>query len=142
VPAFGDIRLLVTLVNGKPLALVYRAIVPGTKEKIPFSSPWRTVNFDKIDDISSKVELARKDGAYELSVPLAALGLRPEIGLTIKGDIGVLRGSAMQTCQRAYWNNKATGITADIPSEAELTPALWGKWEFFAPGAMPAAARL
>ena len=25
-----------------------------------------------------------------------------------------------------YWSNKATGITADVPSEAELTPGLWG----------------
>jgi len=25
---------------------------------------------------------------------------------------------------------KASGITADVPSEAELTPRLWGRWEF------------
>jgi hypothetical protein len=31
---------------------------------------------------------------------------------------------------RVYWTNKATGLTSDIPSEAELTPHLWGKWEF------------
>ena len=37
-----------------------------------------------------------------------------------------------QTLQRAYWSNKATGITADVPSEAMLTPQLWGKWEFVA----------
>lgn len=31
-----------------------------------------------------------------------------------------------QTAQRVYWANKATAITADLPSEAELTPRLWG----------------
>ena len=48
----------------------------------------------------------------------------------IKADIGILRGNGFQTLQRVYWNNKATAITADVPSEAELTPALWGKWQF------------
>ncbi len=27
----------------------------------------------------------------------------------------------------AFWSNKRTGITAGVPSEAELTPQLWGK---------------
>ncbi len=43
---------------------------------------------------------------------------------------GVLRGSGFQTVQRACWNHKATPITVDAPSEAELTPRLWGKWSF------------
>ncbi len=40
----------------------------------------------------------------------------------------VLRGAGGQMTQRVYWTNKATAITADVPSEAELTPKLWGKW--------------
>ncbi len=67
---------------------------------------------------------------YEISIPLTALGLTAAEGQSIKGDIGILRGNGFQTLQRVYWNNKATGITADVPSEAELTPALWGKWVF------------
>jgi hypothetical protein len=132
-PVAGDIRVLVTLVKGKTYALVYRAVASGSKEKVPFSSPWRTIYFDKVDDVSSQVQLACKDGVYELSIPLALLGLKPEPGMSIKGDIGILRGNDFQTSQRAYWNNKATGITADVPSEAELTPALWGTWEFVEP---------
>jgi len=34
------------------------------------------------------------------------------------------------TQQRVYWSNKATGITADVPSEAMLTPSLWGLFTF------------
>jgi len=41
----------------------------------------------------------------------------------------VLRGANGQTTQRVYWTDKATAITADVPSEAELTPRLWGKWK-------------
>jgi hypothetical protein len=43
--------------------------------------------------------------------------------------IGLLRGNGFQTLQRVYWSNKATGITADVPSEAELTPQLWSEWQ-------------
>jgi hypothetical protein len=32
--------------------------------------------------------------------------------------------------KRVYWCNKTSGFTADVPSEAELTPRLWGLWEF------------
>ena len=46
------------------------------------------------------MRLAGKDGNFELSVPLAALGLRPEAGQSIRGDVGVLRGNGFQTLQR------------------------------------------
>ena len=139
-PAASDQRLLVTQVGGKTVALLYRAVVPGTKEPVPFSSPWRTIKLDRVDDVSADVRLAVgvekddkgkvKSAVYELSVPLASLGLKPTDGASIKGDLGVLRGNGFQTTHRVYWNNKATAITADVPSEAELTPALWGRWTF------------
>ena len=139
-PVAGDQRLLITQSKGQTYALLYRAVVPGTKEPVPFSSPWRTITLDRVDDVSADAQLAMsvekddkgkpKTAYYELSVPLARLGLTPADGQSIKGDIGILRGNGFQTLQRVYWNNKATGITADVPSEAELTPALWGKWIF------------
>ncbi len=86
-PVEGDIRLLVTEVKGKTLAVLYRAVVPGTKERVPFSSPWRTITLDRVDDISSQVALVGsvvknakgkvESAFYEFSVPLAALGLTP-----------------------------------------------------------------
>ncbi len=129
-PVAGDVRLLISEVNGKPLAMLYRAVVPGTVEPVPFSSPWRTITLDEVNDVSSEVTLAGANGNFEISIPLAALGLKPQAGQQIKGDIGILRGNGFQTVQRVYWANKATGITADVPSEAELTPQLWGRWEF------------
>jgi hypothetical protein len=130
-PAAGDVRLLVTRAKGKTLAVLYRAVVPGTKEPVPFSSPWRTIKIDRVEDVSADVELAGgTDGNFEFSIPLEKLGLQPSAGDAIRGDIGLLRGDGAQTIQRVYWCNKATGITADVPSEAELTPRLWGAWEF------------
>ena len=125
-----DQRLLVTLVKGQPRAVLYRAKVPGTRQPVAFGSPWRTINIDVVEDITAQVIFAtNKTGNYEISVPLATLHWAPKSNDTVRADIGVLRGSNGQTTQRVYWSNKATAITADVPSEAELTPKLWGRWK-------------
>lgn len=129
-PVAGDQRLLVTLIKNQPRALLYRAKVPGTKEPVAFGSPWRSITIDEVMDVTDQVKLATdNNGNYEISIPLATLRWQPQAGTTYLGDVGVLRGSNGQTTQRIYWANKATAITADVPSEAELTPRLWGKWK-------------
>ena len=133
VPVAGDLRLLITQ-RGKekrPWAVLYRAVVPGTADtaKVPFSSPWRTITFDVVSDVSEQIKLAQHEGNYEVSIPLATLGWKPTAGQTYRGDLGVLRGRDGLTTQRVYWSNKATGITADVPSEAMLQPSLWGTFE-------------
>jgi hypothetical protein len=132
-PVPGDERLLISQVDGKTRALLYRAVVPGTpdKNKVPFNAPWHGITLDRVDDVSSQVQLAAdKTGNYEISIPLAVLGLNPQSGMKIKGDIGILRGDGHQTTQRIYWANKGTAIVSDVPTEAALTPQLWGTWEF------------
>jgi hypothetical protein len=133
-PVAGDERLLVYQVDGKTRALLYRAVVPGTAKPVPFSSPSRTITLDAVEDVSSRVELKAMTGdaagTFVLSVPLDTLGLKPIVGERIKADLGILRGDATQTTQRVYWSNKATGITSDVPTEAELSPDLWGEWIF------------
>jgi hypothetical protein len=136
-PIAGDLRLLVTRIAGKPRALLYRAVVPGTKEPVKFSSPWRTITLDRVDDVTADVQLA-DDGAghYEFSIPLKTLGApfeKPQAGARLRCDLGVLRGNGTQTLQRVYWSNKATAIVSDVPSEAQLAPKLWGQLEFAAP---------
>ncbi len=129
----GDERLLISQVGGKTRALLYRAVVSGTaaKDKVPFNAPWHGITLDRVDDVSAQVEFAAdKAGNYEIAVPLSVLGLRPYQGMRIKGDIGILRGDGRQTTQRIYWANKATAMVSDVPTEAELTPRLWGTWVF------------
>jgi hypothetical protein len=132
----GGERLLITRVKGKTTAVLYRPRVPGTTtDPVLFSSPLRTVKCDRVDVVSDQVDVASiteqdKDGRdvstmYEFSIPLATLGLTATPA-TLRGDIGLLRGNGFAILQRAYWFNKATGLVSDIPSEAELTPALWG----------------
>jgi len=82
--------------------------------------------------VSNQVQWAGAEGNFEVSIPLVALGLTPQDGQIIKGDIGILRGNGFQTLQRVYWSNKATAIVADVPSEAQLAPNLWGRFQFAA----------
>ncbi len=124
-----DQRLLVTLIKGKPRAMLYRAKVPGTAQPVAFSSPWRSISIDVVEDVTASIAFAADNsGNYEISLPLVVLHWQPKPGDEALADLGVLRGSNFQTTQRIYWSNKATAITADVPSEAELTPKLWGKW--------------
>ena len=135
-----DQRLLVTLVKGQPRALLYRAKVAGTTQPVAFSNPVRTITLDVVEDVTARVVFAAGgDGNYELSIPLTALHWQPKPGDTVRADLGVLRGSNFQTSQRVYWSNKATAITSDVPSEAELTPKLWGKWRVTAEASSPPA---
>ena len=128
-----DQRLLVTLVKGKPRAMLYRARVPGTAQPVAFRRPWRTISIDAVEDVTAQVVFATDGGGnFEISIPLQTLRWQPKPGDIARADLGVLRGSYFQTTQRVYWSNKATAITADVPSEAELTPKLWGKWRIIA----------
>jgi hypothetical protein len=128
-PVAGDLRLLVTLHRGKPAAILYRAVVPGTKEPVTFRS-WHAITLDRVDDVSGDLQFAGAGGNYEVSIPLTTLGLQPRAGLVVAGDVGLLRGNGVQTRQRVYWSNKATGVVSDLPTEALLTPSLWGRWRF------------
>lgn len=132
----GDLRLLVYRVNGQIKATLYRPVVPGAKNPVPFASPLRTITIDQVQDVSSLIQFKALSGpaagTFIFSIPLETLGLKPTAGQRIKADIGLLRGSPVETLQRVYWSNKATGITSDVPSEAELTPNLWGDWIFIA----------
>jgi len=110
--------------------VLFRSPVAADADPVPFSSPWRTVTFDRVVDVSEHVKLAVGDGGYELSVPLDVLGLDPGPGMVTLGDVGLLRGQAGFTRQRVYWHNKATGYTTDVPGEAMLQPHLWGRWRF------------
>jgi len=129
----GDIRLLVSLVKGQPKAVLYRPIAKtGPKNSALFESPLRTLKFDDVEDVSQYLQLAKGTpaGDFEFSIPLAVLGLKPTPGSTLRGDMGLLRGDGWRTTQRVCWSNKASGLVSDIPSEAELTPQLWGALRF------------
>jgi len=58
--------------------MLYQPHVIGAKDPVAFSSPWRSVTFDRVDDVSGLVQLAsNSSGDYEISIPLDTLGLSP-----------------------------------------------------------------
>jgi hypothetical protein len=129
----SPLRLLLTVARGRPTAILYQKSVPGTPqaERVPFSSPWRTITFDRVRPAPA-VRLATgpiAGGAFlEAAIPWRLLGVQPRPGLKLRGDVGALFADSggTTTVSRQYWSNRATGLVNDIPGEAELTPALWG----------------
>jgi sugar lactone lactonase YvrE len=130
-PVAGDLRLLFSVIDGKPVAVLYRAVVPGTKSPVEFRSPARVVKIDQVEKLAdAEIKVARDVTGYtlEASVPLAALGLAPAAA-ELRGDIGVILSDAAgaRANQRSYLYNKATNVVMDIPDEAMFNVGKWGK---------------
>jgi len=131
VPIAGDQRLLVTQVNGKTRAVLYRMVAPDApaSDAATFDSPIGSVKFDQVVDVSDQIALSSDgSGGFQIAVPLALLKLKAEGGARLLGDLGLLRGDGSWTSRRTYWNNQDTGMVSDVPSEARLRPANWGVW--------------
>jgi hypothetical protein len=133
--AAGDKRLLLTVMDGKPLAMLYDQVDPTNNWPVPFLSPARAVYFGAVKQLQDvRMAVTRSKTGYVLTaaIPLATLGIKPESSLTLPGDVGVIFGSESGNGARLrlYWANKETAITSDIPSEAALAPANWGRLRF------------
>ncbi|MBE3068671.1 MAG: hypothetical protein IMZ66_00385 [Planctomycetes bacterium] len=131
-PAAGDLRLLVSVFEGQPVAVLYRWKVKEGREPVTFTCPWRSHTVDRVDVIKeANLRIARRGGGYavEAAVPLAALGFKPQPGKTYQLDLGVIFSDAKgdNRAARVYWSNKATGLVSDVPGEIMATPHLWGR---------------
>jgi hypothetical protein len=133
-PVPGDVRVLVTRQQGKPVAVIYRPQVLGFQgQAIVLKSPTGQETFDAIE-ISDQVKLEyRKTPAgfnAVVTIPLAVLGWTPQPNSLVRLDLGYLFGNATgsQCALRAYWSNASptAGIIGDVPSESRLEPARWG----------------
>jgi hypothetical protein len=132
----GAKRLLISVIDNHPVAVLYEQGVSGvsSKDRIPFSSPWRTIYFDRVRRLSDVTITMHPQGdgyAVNVLVPWADLGIQPASGMKLRGDVGVLFADSggTTTVSRKYWSNKATGLVNDVPGEAMLTPSLWGEFE-------------
>lgn len=135
--AEGDIRLSFTTIGGKPAAILYDYVVPGTppEARLPFASPWRTLYIDRVAILAdARIAVERKGDRYilEAAVPLAALRLDPAKTPSIRGDVGRVLSdqTGTRSVDRIYWANQNTKIVSDVPSEARLQPNLWGTLQF------------
>lgn len=128
--AEGDERLLFGVYAGKPVAVLYRPVVPGTQTPVQLMA----ARIDRIVRLTdARVAVGRGNGAYtlEAAVPLADLGLDPSGAEDLRGDVGVVYAdeTGRSRSLRLYHYNHDTGMTADLTTEATLQPGNWGPLE-------------
>jgi hypothetical protein len=132
----GDNRLLLTIKDEKPVAVLYKQADPSRNWPVPFISPSRAIYFGSVSQLQdARIGVTRTQTGYILtaSVPLATLGIQPSAASSfLVGDVGVIFGSESGNGARLrlYWANKETAITSDVPSEAALAPGNWGRFQF------------
>ncbi len=130
----GDLRLVLSVFDGKPVVVLYRYKVPGTAAPIPFASPVGTTKIDEVrvlDD--ARLSIDRYGGGYHLraAIPLRDLGFAPARDKTYRGDFGIVysdRGGKIDEL-RMYWANPADAMVNDLFSEAAINPAAWGRFK-------------
>jgi hypothetical protein len=130
-PVKGDIRLLFSIYQGKPLAVLFEQKAAQKEQPFDFRSPARNIPFDRVEILpGAKVVFKRSLMGYtfEASIPVEEIGHALPDGATI-GDAGVIFSDVAgnESLQRSCWSNKSTNITDDIPDEAMLAPDKWGK---------------
>jgi len=132
----GNARVLLSVMDGNPVAVLNQPKVPGAPkaEHFEFASPWRSFVFDRVVLAPEvKVLTGEVSGGFlvEAAIPWKLLGIQPTSGMKLRGDVGILFGNAggTATVARHYWSNKATNLVNDVPGEAQLTPKLWGTFE-------------
>jgi len=143
-PVKGDIRLLFSRMNDRPIAVLYNAVKPGTKadDRWTITSPVTSVQFDEVKKLEGAYMRYTRHTPHnsdavigftlDAAVPLKSIGLTITPDLLLKMDWGYLESdpAGTQVLARHYWSNKATSTLADAPSEARLQPDLWGYVRF------------
>ncbi len=133
-PAAGDLRLLVTRQERKPLAVLYRPKVKDfAGQPIVLTSPTGQESFDRIEVVESVGLEYRKTGTgfvATVTIPHALSGLAPAPGQSLKLDLGYIYGNkeGTRTAIRSYvFNNSfSANVVDDIPNESRLEPGQWG----------------
>ena len=132
-PVAGDIRVLVTVANNGPVAVLYRPVAPqAPKEQAwSISTPaGGTMKFDQVTLLKNavvKVQPGQYEAIVTAAIPLADLGMKITGGSLLRMDWGVLSTrDGNTTSARKYWANAMAVGVSDEPTEARLYPNLWG----------------
>ena len=125
----GDLRLLLSVFQGQPIAVLYRPVVPGTGSPVSIS----TARIDRVVRLDSAKISLRRDAAQglatlEAAIPLADLGIDAKRTADLYGDVGVIFAdqSGRSRSLRLYYYNRHTEMVSDVPTEATLQPSQWG----------------
>jgi DNA-binding beta-propeller fold protein YncE len=149
-PVAGDMRIVFSLVKGKPSAVLFMPVDPKAPadKNHEYTSPVGKTNMDRVELLTdARVAMGTstmKGGGtqvlqmwtLEAAIPWKSLGVTaPKPGVRLRGDMGILQadGGGMRTINRLYWAGKSQTVVADLPSEARLTPSLWGDFDLAYP---------
>lgn len=126
-------RLLMTLVKNKPLAVLYRPVTPGKPPEMAYEvvSPAGREMIEEVRQLQAvELSIRNEEEGYSLeaALPLKELDFEPAPGERYRFDWGILTTDehAHTVTGRYYWANQATKIISDEPSEVRLMPHLWG----------------
>jgi hypothetical protein len=135
-PVAGDIRIVMAMAGGAPAAVLMAPKDPVAKPELrqTYTSPVMSIAFDRVELLqSARVMVHKTNRGYllEAAIPLAVIGLKPEKGMKLRGDVGFISSDAAGTINtaRTYLFNKKTALVNDLPGEAILAPAEWGEIE-------------
>jgi hypothetical protein len=133
----SDIRIILARLGDRPVAVLMKPIDPDAAagKGGTYESPICNTHFDRIEIIGNARVSVRVEGneyCVEAAINLKSIGLIPQPGMAIHGDIGIISSDAQgrKNVARTYWSNKLANIISDIPTESWLYPATWGEWRF------------
>ncbi|MFA6291917.1 MAG: hypothetical protein WC637_09065 [Victivallales bacterium] len=136
-PGPGDMRIVVANMNSKPVAVLYKFIVPGTKEEVKskFASPVGTVSVDDIKILkTARVEVKKEGKGYSatVTIPWKELDFEKSPQGVFRGDVGILVADpeGVRTVARYYYYDQKSQVVSDLPSETMVDPSQWGTFEF------------
>lgn len=143
-PVPGDLRVVVAMYQGKPVAVLYNyRTLPGVPPKV-FQSPGgkvtvgqisllkdATVTVEPLDGLSGRALAVTAHIPWKALVEAGGVAGLPEMfnpQVELRGDAGFVMGNSEGTMAvaRVNWANPATGVVGDVAEQARLVPRLWG----------------
>ncbi len=133
-PQLGDKRIVIAQLNGKPVAVLMAPLEKSGAAK-SYTSPVGTKNFGRVEILTGAQVVVKKQGnlyRIEAALPLKDIGVAPQGGQSVRGDVGFISSDAagLINTARTYWSNTQTNLVNDEPLEAWLYPQSWGDWKF------------
>jgi hypothetical protein len=129
-PVAGDERLLISMFQDKPIAVLYRPSAPGTASPVSLAAA-RIDQVMRLEDahVAIQRDAGHKSYSVEASVPLKDLNLDPRVTDDLRGDAGVIFAdeTGKSRSLRLYYYNHDTAIVDDLATEATLQPNNWGR---------------
>ena len=135
-PVAGDMRLLFTVAEGKPQAVLYQPLATDADPKETWETRTEaggTTRFDRVTRLTgAKLQYVPDDKqadryVFTATIPLKELRWKPRDGQLLRCDWGVLTSDDGHTVKRRlYWSNTLATGTTDEAWEARLDPHLWG----------------